>query len=304
MSREWTLATKDRPCPICAKTDWCTVGGKFIHCMRVKSEKTCENGGWLHLIQDAKMQTPIPMKKPIQSNEEIDRWLRPIVEKARADRTRLQPLAKTIGVSAGALSSIETGIWRDDRNRFCWLFPEVSADGKYIGASRRYDDGRKLSIKGARRGLCFHRAGLFFSHPSPIFIVEGASDVCALLSMNFIAIGRPSNLGGIAELTKLLKNRKRQKLIVIGENDRKGELYLSQSEHDKKCRCCGQCWPGKYGAVQTAIKLSQKLGSTISIAFPPKEFKDVRSWFNAMAPDPEDAAQCAVAAKEWKKIAR
>jgi len=42
------------PCPICEKTDWCSVreDGAFAICMRVPSEETTANGGWKHVLED------------------------------------------------------------------------------------------------------------------------------------------------------------------------------------------------------------------------------------------------------------
>src|SRR5262249_40915656 len=45
---------RGRPCPICDKTDWCSVsedGTKAI-CMRVPSEHETRNGGYLHILED------------------------------------------------------------------------------------------------------------------------------------------------------------------------------------------------------------------------------------------------------------
>jgi conjugative relaxase-like TrwC/TraI family protein len=45
---------RGRPCPICEKTDWCSVSedGAVAICMRVPSEHETRNGGYLHLLED------------------------------------------------------------------------------------------------------------------------------------------------------------------------------------------------------------------------------------------------------------
>jgi hypothetical protein len=42
------------PCPICKKTDWCSVteDGAMAICMRVSSEREARNGGYLHILED------------------------------------------------------------------------------------------------------------------------------------------------------------------------------------------------------------------------------------------------------------
>jgi hypothetical protein len=46
--------TRQRPCPVCRKTDYCGVskGGDLVVCMRVKSPRVARNGGWVHLLND------------------------------------------------------------------------------------------------------------------------------------------------------------------------------------------------------------------------------------------------------------
>src|SRR5262245_12041911 len=45
---------RGRPCPICEKTDWCSVSedGEMAICMRVQSEHETRNGGYLHILED------------------------------------------------------------------------------------------------------------------------------------------------------------------------------------------------------------------------------------------------------------
>src|SRR5262249_59337763 len=50
---------RGRPCPICDKTDWCSVsedGTKAI-CMRVPSERETRNGGYLHILEEDRKST-------------------------------------------------------------------------------------------------------------------------------------------------------------------------------------------------------------------------------------------------------
>ena len=42
------------PCPICDKPDWCGIfdSGHAAICMRVKSDRETNNGGYLHFLSD------------------------------------------------------------------------------------------------------------------------------------------------------------------------------------------------------------------------------------------------------------
>lgn len=58
----------------------------------------------------------------------------------------------------------------------------------------------------------------FDQRTDPVFVVEGASDVAACVTLGLTAVGRPSNRSGVDQLTELLCGRE---IIVVGENDRK-----------------------------------------------------------------------------------
>src|SRR5437879_2927341 len=78
----------------------------------------------------------------------------------------------------------------------------------------------------------------------PVYLPEGPSDVLALTAMNLSAVGRPSNLGGIDHLVKLLRGLPPERcIVVLGEFDQKAN---------------GK-WPGRDGAVATANSLREKL---------------------------------------------
>jgi RecA-family ATPase len=75
-----------------------------------------------------------------------------------------------------------------------WTIPERDATGEVIGTAYRHADGSKSFKIGGKRGLIMARplsphAGLSFDRP--IYIVEGASDVGALLGLALDVIGVP-----------------------------------------------------------------------------------------------------------------
>src|SRR5687767_2042321 len=56
----WTRATKNAPCPVCRKPDWCVFKPDIVLCMRVESDRPARGdaGGWLHLRGDQAPRVP------------------------------------------------------------------------------------------------------------------------------------------------------------------------------------------------------------------------------------------------------
>jgi len=61
-------------------------------------------------------------------------------------------LAKELGVSAESLVAIGLG-WMPLED--CWVFPERDVQGDVVGLVRRFLNGKKLCVKGSKRGLTF-----------------------------------------------------------------------------------------------------------------------------------------------------
>ncbi len=95
----------------------------------------------------------------------------------------------------------------------------------------------------------------------PVFVVEGATDTAALVSLGLVAVGRPSATGGFTTLASLL--RARPDVVVVGENDEKTD----------------GSWPGKFGAEKT-LKALESVCPRLRVVFPPADFKDVRQWIH------------------------
>src|SRR5690606_20980511 len=100
--------------------------------------------------------------------------------------------------------------------------------------------------------------------PDPVLVVEGASDVAACLAAGLAAVGRPSNMGGVEHLARLLAGRD---VVVVGERDRRPGA-----------------WPGRDGAVAVAGTLAREWGRPVRWVLPPASAKDMR---DALAPQTE-----------------
>ena len=99
---------------------------------------------------------------------------------------RADTLASELGVSKDSLSKLEVGF---DLQRMCFTFPERDHEQNIVGFSTRYVDGKKLCVKGSRRAATIPNQ--WDSGEGPIFLVEGASDVAACITMGMNVIGRP-----------------------------------------------------------------------------------------------------------------
>lgn len=260
--------TRREPCPICGKPDYCCRSGDLVLCMRVESQKPSTNrmGGWLHVVDGA---PPVVVSLPKKDKPIID-WgaLAHSMFTAPTAAEERHYLARTLGVSEAALIDLEVGRgWDEWRGKPYSSWPERDATGKVVGIVRRYRDGAKKTMRHSSHGLYFvaHWAVM----PGPVFLPEGGSDTAALISVGVNAIGRPSNLGGVKELAKVLSGVDKG-LIVIGEDDRK-------QIDECKCGRCLRCWPGLAGAVQTAERLGKALKRLVRVRLFPGE-KDSRAW--------------------------
>lgn len=182
----------------------------------------------------------------------------------------LQTLAHSLGVTTESLEALGVS-----RNGLSWLIPERDADGVIIGTAKRFDHGNKGFVPGGNRGLTYiapldNYAGS--SMASPVFIVEGMSDVAAGLSMGVDIIGRPSATGGVKLLAAILKDRH---VVIIGEHDD----------------------AGRKGAEAIAEQLSGAC-ATVRIIYPPAEYKDLRAWYTAPGGAIKHDLECAAADAE------
>lgn len=86
----------------------------------------------------------------------------------------------------------------------------------------------------------------------PVLVFEGATDTAAAMSLGFVAVGRPSNTGGMQMLATLLLGRD---VVIVGENDDAGLV----------------------GAEKTKEALTD-IARTVRMVFPPMGIKDMREW--------------------------
>lgn len=286
--RQWLRVRKGRPCPICESLSWCLVSsdGSVALCMRVQSDKVkvMSNGepAYIHRLTDAALPT-IRQFRPVRKPSDTERHniLAPLCRSWFVARGQnLERLATQLGVAAWSLDALKVG-WNEEEE--CWTFPEQNHAGLIVGCNRRFEDGRKLAVVGGGRGLNY--ADDWNDTPGPVLIVEGGSDAAAGLTLGLCVIGRPSCTGGVVYLTKLLDKQDGRRVVIVGERDWR---QVENERHDTTCKCCGQCWPGRNGAIQTSIALSRRLDMIVQWTLLPDGAKDLRGWLNQQAAEPEN----------------
>jgi hypothetical protein len=302
---KWLNVTKANPCPICGRFDWCSIhpDGTLVHCKKIKegSFKTSEKIGWLHRLADKPADwKPVRAKPADTAKEKAAKALelQALCHKYYADTSlnNLRWLAKDLGVSVLSLMALNVCM---DRAGKCFVFPERDHRGALVGANRRFKDGSKKAIGGYGRGLTY--ADDWNDYSGPIYIVEGGSDVAAGLTLGLRIIGRPSCLGGTADLAKLIGPIVSDtRIIILAEDDEKDRTKLTN--HKATCKMCTQCWPGKAGAVQLSMELSKRFNRLVQWTFLPCGVKDLRKWLNIQSVDRNNQTACFAAGQALTKI--
>ena len=251
---DWARVTRATRCPICDSDSWCTytTDGNAIKCMRVKSDHPCDKGGWFHFDKPLDVNRVAATAEPAPKID-AEPLAKEFYLHEEAASVR-QELSEHLNVTVESLELLRVGVGWDshDGSRFA-SFPARDATGKVVGITRRYRDGSKKTMRGTSSGLFYSLD--WEKMPGVILIVEGASDVAAALSLGICAIGRPSCIGGVAELKQMLAGKNR-KAVILGENDEKPHKRGIRDYCPSDCKGCLHCFPGKAGAEHVSKELS------------------------------------------------
>lgn len=276
MEPKWVRVSRREPCLICGKADYCTrlSNGRLARCMRVESERPSPKGGWIHPTDDTERVAPAAPER-LKNIGEIAKkmFLSPTAV------SRREALASLLHVSPHSLRLLGVGVGFDHDGREFMSFPSRGKDGEVIGIVRRYWDGSKKTMRGTSNAGVFIVPG-WWTLEGPVMVVEGASDVAALTTAGLCSIGRPSNTGGWSIICEYIKRRAAGRdVVVIGENDRKPERMGLVPGCDLECEGCMWCWPGRYGAIETASQIWARW----KMCHP--SYKDVRAWLTEAGDD-------------------
>lgn len=271
-------ATRANHCPVCDGDHKCSrKEDGFILCGR----RTGEQPGFVYLGQatgdeqfaqyraegDPVLETRRDDRARALDNGHAKQTPKPpaIDWKARANQyanaltvERRDELARTLGMPVTAIDAFTYVGWHAHES--AWTLPEFDASGTIVGLNRRYLDGSKKIMYGGSHGLYVAE---FWDKGGSLFLPEGFSDTAALGSMGLSAIGRPSNMAGVEQLTEMLRGVPASRLIVV----------LAEYDPNPEGK-----WPGLEGAKLTAAKLSKALDRPVCWALPPDKAKDTRKW--------------------------
>ena len=143
---------------------------------------------------------------------------------------------------------------------WAWAWPMRDGDGAMVGLRLRATDGDKWAVTHSKEGL-FYDNGL--ETATEVMVCEGPTDCAACMTLGYVAVGRPSCMGGVDKLVALLKRWQTRRIVVIADND------------EAKRRPDGSVWyPGREGALMMvrAVGLEYKMLMTPT--------KDIRKWLN------------------------
>lgn len=234
---KWHRVTRQCPCEICRKPDWCTYTDTGYCCMRIQNNKPCKNGGWWWPLNgEVKISRPVRQWHPPADgapdfNALLADW------KLTTDQAELCFYASSLGVKCDALKSLGAC----QRDPHTWAFPMRDGKGEVIGIRLRHDDGKKWCVKGSHQGLFVNDA------PSGeiAFVTEGPTDTAAALSLGLWAVGRASCAGPNQELRRLCKARGIQRAVILSDNDDPGINGAERLSHEIGVPCAVIIPPAK-----------------------------------------------------------
>ncbi len=263
---DWKRVTRENPCPVCERPDWCLVTGPVdeptaVICPRTESEHRVGEAGYLHRLRDDDWQKPeraprrIVLSTPRRSADN-----RPDFE-AMATRceealthSRHEWLANNLSLPAEILRRFRVG-WSSRQSAYS--FPMCDSAGKVVGIRLRRPDGRKYAETGTDGNGLFVPADL--GQPERLLILEGPTDTAAAFALGFAAVGRPSCSGGTDYLSGLVRRLRPRSVVIVADGDK----------------------PGKDGAERLAAALS--ILASVCVIQPPHPYKDMRVWYKAGA---------------------
>ncbi len=262
----WARVSRQHPCPICSKPDWCSVAadGTVAVCMRFESERQLSNMGWLHRLTDA-----IEPRRPAQIVQRQATDFGPMAAQYARNLVpeRLIAFADGLGVAPDAL--VQLGVGWTGR---CFSFPMHNGDRRVCGIRLRdARTGRKFAERGSREGV--------FATPELaeglVLVPEGPTDTSAGIGCGYPTIGRPSCCGGTKHVAKLTHGRD---VVVVADADE----------------------AGRRGSLSLASTILPTVTS-VRIIEPPEGIKDLRAWCQVGATKKDiDAAIASVEPRRLK----
>ena len=216
----FTRVTKQNPCPVCKKPDWCRVfADGWVECMRVQSDRPAKSGGWMHWESPAR---PPPAAPPTPTPGGGGRCLPPTINATKLMRewtgattpAALEDLATSLGLSTPAVTAVGAA-WAAPHA--AWAFPMRDGYGNIVGIRLRNDKG-KFAVRGSRQGI-------FLADVRPqktLFVCEGPTDTAAAVELGLFAVGRPNCCCGGPDIRVYARVHECSRVVVVADNDKPG----------------------------------------------------------------------------------
>lgn len=277
MSKIWPNASKQAPCKVCGKEDWCSFGDWAMVCRRVESKfPHYDHGGsldgWYHGYDGQKPTYVPPPKKPARQINVGN-----LIEKLFASDKQIELLAIQLGVSKESLRALGF-VWSEISK--AWAIPMFNGEGNPIGIQLRGE--QKKCVTGSQLGLFIPKV----ESADEAFLPEGGSDVAAFLTCGLFAIGRPSSNSGGEMLRVAIKRLGIKRVIIVVDND-----SLKKAPNGREWR------PGRDGAEK--LQKEMKVPSCLWII--PAPVKDFRALLNKVGVQSARAiATSSIAQKIWR----
>lgn len=264
----WIRVNRNKPCPICQRSDGCVVAadGSACLCSREPSERLIGQpfaGGWYHVLNPDLAQRVKnvfkrqPKKKPLPPlywDDLMKEYM------ANCNSEVMTVACNELGFSVNTLQAMMFGY---DIMRNAQVVPMWDGVGRIVGMRLRKGK-EKWSFKGSMSGIFWPTTTIKTSN-EPLMICEGWTDTGAAIELGFEPIGRPSCSGGTGYIKSFLKGSRR-KVVIMADND------------SPKKRIDGSLWrPGQEGAVRLAEAIAP-LTASVKVVQPP--VKDLRQWYN------------------------
>lgn len=213
----FTRVTRQQPCPVCQKPDWCRVfADGWAECMRVPSGKPAKSGGWLHWHRQGLLPTfPLlrrtavsPPPPTINATKLMRDWL------GATSPAALDEFAASLGLSSASLTAVGAA-WAAAHS--AWAFPMCDGYGNVVGIRLRNERG-KFAVRGSKQGIFLANAPA----QKALFVCEGPTDTAAAVELGLFAVGRPNCCCGGSEIKVYARRHECSRVVVISDNDRPG----------------------------------------------------------------------------------
>ncbi|WP_039963161.1 primase-helicase zinc-binding domain-containing protein [Rhodopirellula europaea] len=256
----FTSGTTPRPSDGIATLQW-IMEYDFVTAVRWLEEWLETSGRSIKRTGPQKITRSVPIEKksalklPLNSKSLDLAALVKSVHESTSDEM-WERFSNKLGLPVLCLKKMGVG-WSVKRNAMIW--PMQNSKGDVVGVRMRsLTTNKKWSLKGGKSGI-FVPIDLP-EHLERLFIVEGATDAAALVSLRLPVFGRASASGSRKTEVNKIRGMKVQECVVVADSDQAGISSADQ-------------------LVKRLVRHCQRVRRLV----PPDGFKDAREWIQSGA---------------------